>query len=72
MNKVGVSVLNSSSIRGRSAMNKAHFCVGIDVGKDELVVVAEAGTPKAFGTTAVEIKRLARWVRPLGLLPPRE
>ena len=43
-------------------MNKSHFCVGIDVGKDELVVAVEQGRPRVFGTSMAEIRRLERWV----------
>jgi len=43
-------------------MNKDCFQVGIDVGKDELVVAVEKGKPRVFGTSTGEIKRLARWV----------
>ena len=43
-------------------MNKSHFCVGIDVGKDELVVAIEQGRPRVFGTSMAEIRRLGRWV----------
>ena len=43
-------------------MNKARFCVGIDVGKDELVVAGEGGAMKTFGTAVGEVRRLARWV----------
>ena len=43
-------------------MNKARFCVGIDVGKDELVVAGEGGAMKTFGTTVGEVRRLSRWV----------
>jgi transposase len=43
-------------------MNNSHFCVGIDVGKDELVVSVEQGRPRVFGTSMSEIKRLENWV----------
>jgi len=43
-------------------MNNSHFCVGIDVGKDELVVAVEQGKPRVFGTIMSEIKRLELWV----------
>lgn len=43
-------------------MDKSHFCVGIDVGKDELVVALEQGRPRVFGSSAAEIRRLGRWV----------
>jgi len=43
-------------------MNKSHFCVGIDVGKDELVVAVEQGKPRVFGTSMAEIRRLELWV----------
>ena len=43
-------------------MNKTRFCVGIDVGKDELVVAGEGGAVSTFGTGVDEVKRLARWV----------
>jgi transposase len=43
-------------------MNKDRFCVGIDVGKDELVTAVEGGAMKTFGTTTGEVRRLARWV----------
>jgi transposase len=43
-------------------MDKSHFCVGIDVGKDELVVAVDRGTPKVFGTSTAEIRRLGLWV----------
>jgi transposase len=43
-------------------MNNLHFCVGIDVGKDELVVSVEQGKPRVFGTSMSEIKRLENWV----------
>lgn len=43
-------------------MNNLHFCVGIDVGKDELVVSIEQGKPRVFGTNMSEIKRLENWV----------
>ncbi len=46
-------------------MDKSRFVVGIDVGKEELVVALEAGVPKSFGTTPGEIGRLARWVTKL-------
>jgi transposase len=43
-------------------MNKSHFCVGIDVGKDELVVAIKQGRPRVFRTSMAEIRRLGRWV----------
>jgi transposase len=43
-------------------MDKSHFCVGIDVGKDELVVAVDQGRPRVFGTSTAEIKRLGLWV----------
>lgn len=43
-------------------MSKDRFCVGIDVGKDELVVAIERGIPRVFGTSTSEIKRLADWI----------
>jgi transposase len=43
-------------------MNNRHFCVGIDVGKDELVVSVEQGKPRVFGTSMSEIKRLENWI----------
>lgn len=43
-------------------MNKDRFCVGIDVGKEELVVATESGKPRSFGTTIAEIKRLGQWL----------
>lgn len=43
-------------------MGKDRFCVGIDVGKDELVVALEKGNPRMYGTTPSEIKRLVHWV----------
>jgi transposase len=43
-------------------MNNSYFCVGIDVGKDELVVSIEQGRPRVFGTSISEIKRLENWV----------
>lgn len=47
-------------------MNKSLLVVGIDVGKDELVVALEQGKPKVFGTSATEISRLSRWLTKLG------
>mgnify|MGYP000891245676 CR=1 FL=1 len=44
-------------------MSKSRISVGIDVGKDELVVVAAASKAKTFGTTAPELRRLIEWVR---------
>ena len=44
-------------------MDKSRFCVGVDVGKDELVVAVEGGKPRAFGTTTAEVKRLYSWLR---------
>jgi transposase len=43
-------------------MNNSNFCVGIDVGKDELVVAVEQGRPRVFGTGMAEIRRLGSWV----------
>jgi transposase len=43
-------------------MNKIRFCVGIDVGKDELVVAGDGAAITTFGTTLGEVRRLARWV----------
>ena len=43
-------------------MDKCRFCVGVDVGKDELVVAIGERSPRVFGTSVVEIRRLARWV----------
>ena len=43
-------------------MNKTRFCVGIDVGKDELVVAGDGKIIKTFGTTVGDVKKLARWV----------
>jgi transposase len=43
-------------------MNNSHFYVGIDVGKDELVVSVEQGRPGVFGTSISEIKRLENWI----------
>jgi transposase len=43
-------------------MNKSNFCVGIDVGKDELVVAVEQGRPRVFGTGMAEVRRLGNWV----------
>ena len=43
-------------------MDKSHFCVGIDVGKDELVVAIKQGRPRVFGTSMAEIRRLGCWV----------
>jgi transposase len=43
-------------------MSKSHFCVGIDVGKDELVVAVDRGRPRVFGTSTSEIKRLGLWI----------
>ncbi|MEZ5357821.1 MAG: IS110 family transposase [Candidatus Zixiibacteriota bacterium] len=43
-------------------MNKDRFCVGIDVGKEELIVVAGSGKSRSFGTTVAEIKRLSQWL----------
>jgi transposase len=43
-------------------MDKSHFFVGIDVGKEELVVAVDRGRPKVFGTSTAEIKRLGLWV----------
>jgi len=42
-------------------MNKDRLCVGIDVGKDELVV-ATTGRPRSFGTSRAELKRLVAWI----------
>lgn len=44
-------------------MSKPRVCVGIDVGKEELVVAAEGQSVQRFGTTAGEITRLCRWLR---------
>jgi transposase len=43
-------------------MDKSHFCVGIDVGKDELVVAVDQGRPRVFGTSTAEVKRLGHWI----------
>jgi transposase len=44
-------------------MNKQRLCVGIDVGREELVVVVNGLTPKRFGTTTAEVSKLIRWVK---------
>lgn len=43
-------------------MNKERFAVGIDVGKDELLVAAGEPRVRTFGTTPGEIRRLHRWL----------
>ena len=43
-------------------MDKDRFCVGVDVGKDELVVAIEKGKPRIFGTTRGELRKLAHWL----------
>ena len=43
-------------------MDKSHFCVGIDVGKDELVVAVDQGRPRVFRTSTAEIRRLGLWI----------
>lgn len=44
-------------------MNKTCLAVGIDVGKDELVVATGEKRPRSFGTTPGEIRRLYRWLQ---------
>lgn len=44
-------------------MDKSRFCVGVDVGKDELVVAVEGKKPRVFGTTTGEVKRMYLWLR---------
>jgi len=44
-------------------MSKERFSVGIDVGKDEVVVVADGGKPRSFGTTPSELQKLIQWLR---------
>lgn len=43
-------------------MSKSSLCVGIDVGKEELVVATDSGRPKVYGNTAGEARRLANWL----------
>jgi transposase len=47
----------------RSKMNKKRFCVGIDVGKDELMVAVVGRKPIVFGTSQSDVKRLVKWVK---------
>jgi transposase len=44
-------------------MSKPRLSVGIDVGKDELVVAVEGQSILRFGTTAADLKRLCRRLR---------
>jgi transposase len=44
-------------------MNKERFCVGIDVGKDEVMVAVVGRKSVAFGTSLPEMKRLMKWVK---------
>lgn len=43
-------------------MDKERFCVGLDVGKDELVVAVVGRRPQVFGTSMAEIRRVGDWV----------
>jgi len=47
-------------------VNKSRLVVGVDVGKDELVVAVEQSKPRVFGTSTAEVGRLARWLIKLG------
>jgi len=44
-------------------VDKCRFGVGVDVGKDELVVAVSGKKPRGFGTTAGEVKRMYRWLK---------
>ena len=43
-------------------MNKGRFNVGVDVGKDELLVAVSGKKSRAFGTSLGEIKHMYRWL----------
>ncbi|MEW6413195.1 MAG: IS110 family transposase [Candidatus Zixiibacteriota bacterium] len=43
-------------------MDKSRFCVGVDVGKDELVVAIADKKTRFFGTTTSEVRRMYRWL----------
>ena len=43
-------------------MDKCRFSVGVDVGKDELVVAVSGKKSRVFGTSAGEIRRMYRWL----------
>jgi transposase len=43
-------------------VDKSGFRVGVDVGKDELVVAVSGKRPQVFGTTPGEIRRMYRWL----------
>lgn len=44
-------------------MGKSHFSVGVDVGKDELVVAVTGKKSRIFGTSAGEVRRIYRWLK---------
>jgi len=44
-------------------MSKEQLFVGIDVGKDEVMVAVVGQKPKAFGTKQSDIKQLMKWVK---------
>jgi len=44
-------------------MSKERLCVGVDVGKDEVVVAVVGRKAVAFGTRPADLKRLMKWVK---------
>jgi transposase len=44
-------------------MSKERLSVGVDVGKDEVMVAIAGQKPKAFGTSQPDMKRLMKWVK---------
>lgn len=44
-------------------MSKERLSVGVDVGKDEVMVAVVGQKPKAFGTSKPDMKRLMKWVK---------
>lgn len=44
-------------------MSKERLSVGVDVGKDEVMVAVAGRKPKAFGTSPSDLKRLMKWVK---------
>ena len=45
-------------------MSKERLSVGVDVGKDEVMVAIAGQKPKVFGTSQPDMKRLMKWVKP--------